>query len=88
MFDVDLLIRRVVSGDLRAYSSEGTRDGRRVVDAILFTPKRQRVTTVCNPVQWKRKGAQGELVDARWPEAKQPVEAFVLNWAEAISRRS
>ena len=86
--DVDLLIRRSITGDLGACLSEVTREGRRVVDAILFTPKRQRVTTVCNPVQWKRKGAQGELVDARWPEAEQPVEAFLLNWAEAISCRT
>lgn len=79
------LFNSVVFGAPGFMAGEVIRDGRRMVDTILFTPKRQRVTTVCNPEKWKRKGAQGKLEDVRWPAANESVEQFLLKWAEAIS---
>ncbi|KAM4060312.1 hypothetical protein HRG_014229 [Hirsutella rhossiliensis] len=46
------------------------------VDVVICTPRRQRVGSVCNAAKWKRKGARGDIHDAKWPETGQTPHSF------------
>jgi hypothetical protein len=87
MKDVLRIVRKVVNGSPGVFGTNTVRGGQSVVDMLLCTPVPQRVSAVCGESKWKRKGARGEICDARWPAEKESPRAFLRKWADAIARQ-
>ncbi|KAM4060267.1 hypothetical protein HRG_002137 [Hirsutella rhossiliensis] len=84
--DVLELVDNVTPGQPAFWAGEVDRAGIRAVDVVICTPRRQRVGSVCNAAKWKRKGARGDIHDAKWPETGQTPHSFLSKWTDAMSK--
>lgn len=89
------LLDKVASGDSRkslkkhgVFAGEVVRGGRRCVDAVLCSSVRVPVSAIVSSTKWKRKGAKGSLVDAKWPASGEGPQVFMEKWANAMRAAS
>lgn len=62
-------------------------NGVRTAEAVLSIPGRFRINAFSQRSRWKRAGAQGRLVDLKWPDKGQSARSFLEKWAREVSRR-
>ncbi|OAQ57466.1 hypothetical protein VFPBJ_11746 [Purpureocillium lilacinum] len=82
--DTLLLLKKALPERAAFWAGEIDRKGVRVVDAVICTPTRLRVSNLLWRDKWAMKGAKGRIHDVKWPAAKESSRLFVRRWADAM----
>ncbi|MGH7965022.1 MAG: hypothetical protein ACRERD_24955, partial [Candidatus Binatia bacterium] len=69
-------------------AGELVRDGQRVVDTVVTTPRRVKLASFLAKTKWARKGARGEVRDVKWPKPREGPDEFVRRWAQHMRAQS
>lgn len=78
------LLEKVVTSKPSAFGKRFYRDGSLVVDLLFCSRSRLRVSSVASQRHWERRGAKGQLQNAKWPAPKESPRVFLRRWADAL----
>lgn len=86
------VVDKVLKGDVRSsserdygfFGGQMVRDGQRVVDLVICTPIRRRVTAIYGKQRWQRCGARGSVSDLKYPFAGEKPHDFLQRWSRKV----